>query len=482
MGRTTIRSISRFLVVGVLAATTLISLTGTSWAADTTHAAQEVAFATKINAERAEDGKGHLAVNLQLTGVARTWTDEMAAAGEMSHNPELAGQVEGDWTRVGENVGHSTKTGASPAELVERLHVAFMNSPGHRANVLGDFNQVGVGVRITGDTMWVTVNFMKSPTVPANGSIHEADGVADRLFAAADDAGRHASYVVVSATDQPGHALGAAALASDDAPLLFTHGADSWDEIPVLHPVTRAQIDRVLGGRGVVYVVGSNDDVSSGAVRELVIDGYTVKRLNGATPAATLARVAAETVRRHGDTDRVVIGGSSDWGFSVAAAMWAAKDGTPFLLTDTNRLSPETAEFLATTTPATRWVVGPRSSISDAVKSSAGATRVGGTSPAKTSVRVAKTLWNRRSATDGDAWTPTPGEKASAWAYTLAHAPEAAVHSAPALLVANDGVPAAVSQYLTDLDYRTDVRGHVRAATPVSRKVVDRVEALVSAL
>lgn len=481
MGRTVTRSISRFLVVGVIAATTVISLTGTSWAADTTYAAQEVSFAAKINAERAERGMGRLSVNLQLTGVARGWTDRMAAAGKMSHNPDVASQVEGDWTRLGENVGYSTLRGAAPQDLVDRLHVAFMNSPGHRANVLGEFNQVGVGVRMTGDTMWVTVNFMKSPTVVSNGSINEASGVADRLFAEAGQTGRHASYVVVTATDQPGHALGAAALASDDAPLLYTHGADSWDEVPVLHPVTRAQIDRVLGGRGDVYVVGSSQDVSDGAVRELINDGYSVKRLSGASETATLARVATETVRRHGDTGQVVIGRSSDWGYSVAAAMWAAKTGTPFLLTDATRLSTDTRDFLAANRPAKRWVVGPRSSISASVQDAARAGRITGSSPGGVSVRVAKVLWKRTAAADGDTWTPAPGYRRDGWAYSLAHAPEAAVASAPALLVRSYGVPASVSSYLSDLDYRSGVHGRVRAASPVPRKVIDRVEALVSA-
>jgi hypothetical protein len=48
-------------------------------------------------------------------------------------------------------------------------------------------------------------------------------------------------------------------------------------------------------------------------------------------------------------------------------------------------------------------------------------------------------------------------------------------------LVRNDGVPTPVSQYLSKLDYRSGVHGRVHAATSLSRKVVDRVEALVSA-
>jgi uncharacterized protein YkwD len=481
MGRTTIRSLSRFLVVGIVAATTVISLTGTSWAANGTYAAEEVSFAAKINNERTNRGLPRLVVNLQLTGVARGWTDQMASAGSMSHNPRVAAQVEGDWTRLGENVGYSTRTGASTADLVSRLHVAFMESPGHRANVLGDYNQVGVGVRMAGDTMWVTVNFMKAKTVVSNGAVAEASNVASQVFAPASDSGRHASYVVVTASDQPGHALGAASLASDDGPLLYTHGADAWETSPVLHPVTRAAIDRLLGGRGLVYVVGNARDVSGTAVRELVNDGYTVKRLVGSSQAATLARVATETVRRHGDNGSVVIGRADQWGYSVAAAMWAAKTGTPFLLTGRTRLAEPTRQFLAEHRPTQRWVVGPRTSIAASVQDAARAKRLGGANPAAVSVRVSKVLWQRTTAADGNQVSPSPGYGKGRWAYSLAHAPAAAVTAAPGLLVRDDSLPAPVATYLSNMDYRSGVRGQVRAATPVSRQVVDRVAALVAA-
>ena len=39
-----------------------------------------------------------------------------------------------------------------------------MASPSHRANILGDYNQVGIGVSVADDgRLWVTVVFMKGP-------------------------------------------------------------------------------------------------------------------------------------------------------------------------------------------------------------------------------------------------------------------------------------------------------------------------------
>ena len=485
MGRTTVatRTIARLLVVGVLAATLVVTLAGASFsqAGDSTYAAAENLFVAKINAERARAGLGSLSVDLQLTGVARNWSDQMAAAAKMSHNPQLAGQVQGDWTRLGENVGHSTYAGLSPAQFVERLHSAFMNSPGHKANVMGDFNQVGVGVRMTSAQMWVTVNFTKARTVVANGTVTEAADVADRVFAAAGQDGRRASYAVVTSSANPAHAMGGAALAGDQAPLLYTHPATAWEPDPVLHPTARAEIDRVLGGEGLVYVVGGTAGVSERAVRELLADGYAVKRLAAPGTEQTLVRVAEETVRLHGNSGQVVIGSKSQWGSNVAAAVWAAGSGTPFLVTSRTSLHDSVKSFLDRHRPARRWVVGPSSSVSASVVSAAGARRVGGADSAAVSVNVAKVLWKRTAASDGDRWASVPGDNSRGWAYTLAYAPWSAVNDGPALLVRAASVPASVSGYLSGLDYGSGVQGSVQAASPVTQPVVNRVETLVAA-
>ncbi len=378
MGRTSrkTRTISRLLIVGVVAATTLVAFTGTSWASDRTHAAEELSFASKINAERAERGLNRLTVNLQLTGVARAWADVMAGDGAIAHNPRLGSQVEGDWTRLGENVGYSSRANTSGEEFVRRLHVAFMESPGHRANVLGEYNQVGVGVRMTGNTMWVTVNFMKAATVVSNRSVKSATDAAARQFVAEGRDGKHAAYAVVTASNQRSHKLGAAALAGNKGAVLYTHPANRWDESPVLHPQTRASIDRLLGGGGLVYVVGGTNHVSAKAVAELTNDGYTVRRLNRSTVPATLVHVAKETIRRHGNTERVVIGRTNEWRSSKRAARWAASNGIPFVVSNGKRLSPAVRDFLGDHRPDKRWVAGDRDTISLRVQRAAHARRI----------------------------------------------------------------------------------------------------------
>ena len=481
MGRTTARSLARLLIISVVASATIIALTGPSWAAGGTQAAAELAFSQRINSSRDRSGLGPLTVNLALTRVARAWSDRMAADGKISHNPQIATQVAGDWTRLGENVGFSSRSGTTTAEFVDRLHVAFMESPGHRANIMGDYNQVGIGVVMAGDTMWVTVNFMKADTVVSNRTVYEAGAVASRVFATAGRAGRRAEYAVVTASNQASYAMGAAVLAGRSGPILYTHPANRWDPSPVLHPRTRTEIDRVLGGRGLVYVVGGLSNVSASAVRELVNDGYTVRRLNGSSTAETLVEVAHETVRRHGNTGRVVIGQAGDWGNTVAAAVWAANSRTPFLVTGRYSVPPSVKSFLSYRAPSRRWVIGPRTSVSVPVQRALKASRIAGENRVVVSVNVAKRLWNRTTASDGDRWAPTPGYQRFGWAYTMAHAPWSAAFGGPALLMGDGFVPPTVSAYLSQLDYGYRAQGTVRAASPVPLSVVRRVETLVAA-
>src|SRR4051812_36380888 len=58
----------------------------------------EAAFLSKLNALRASKGLAALQVNAQLVSVARGWSGHMAAAGAISHNPNLASQAPSSWT------------------------------------------------------------------------------------------------------------------------------------------------------------------------------------------------------------------------------------------------------------------------------------------------------------------------------------------------------------------------------------------------
>lgn len=118
-----------------------------------------------INRERSDRGLDTLRVNLQMSRIARDWSSGMAASSELSHRPDLQRQVDGPWRRLGENVGRASYTeGQSIERAIDRLHRAFMDSSGHRRNILGDYNHVGVGVRVgPSGGLWVTVVFLEGP-------------------------------------------------------------------------------------------------------------------------------------------------------------------------------------------------------------------------------------------------------------------------------------------------------------------------------
>ena len=129
---------------------TLVNPLSAAWAGSSA----EAAFVARINGIRESQGLGPLAVYGELRDVARAWTDQMVANGGISHNPNLAGDVTANWTKLGENVG----VGSS----VDSLMSAFVNSPAHYRNIVDPaFNYIGVGVSYGSDgRMYTTHDFM----------------------------------------------------------------------------------------------------------------------------------------------------------------------------------------------------------------------------------------------------------------------------------------------------------------------------------
>jgi hypothetical protein len=124
----------------------VVEPTPMAWAATDTDA--ETRFVDSINAERAQRGLPRLLVRADLRDVARRHSVRMADRSSLYHNPNLGTEVK-DWRRVSENIGRGTS--------VAGLHGAFMNSSGHRANLLdANVTEVGVGVEVRGSTTWVT--------------------------------------------------------------------------------------------------------------------------------------------------------------------------------------------------------------------------------------------------------------------------------------------------------------------------------------
>ena len=142
------------LLTIVLAATLLPA--GAAAAAETTPtiAELEAELVSIVNRERASRGLSTLAVTTQQQRKAREHAGDMARRQQLHHRPDLAGDVfPGDaWTGMAENIVRRRTVAAA--------HRAFMHSPAHRDNVLGDWTHVGVGIVRDGDELWITQRFV----------------------------------------------------------------------------------------------------------------------------------------------------------------------------------------------------------------------------------------------------------------------------------------------------------------------------------
>ena len=119
----------------------------------------ESALAGAINAERAVAGRAAYTVSAAAGPVARNWSAQMAAAGGLSHNPNIGADLEAagiHWAAWAENVSF----GASADEV----HSILMDSAVHRANILDpNLTHMAVGCTIDGlGDHWVTEVFYRT--------------------------------------------------------------------------------------------------------------------------------------------------------------------------------------------------------------------------------------------------------------------------------------------------------------------------------
>lgn len=120
----------------------------------------ESAVLSLVNKERAAAGCRALTVNSKLSSAARKYSDTMARSGNMSHTgPDgstMTSRVEAAgyrWSRLGENIARGQANAAAVMK-------AWMNSPGHKANILNcQFREIGIGFHKGDGGPWWTQNF-----------------------------------------------------------------------------------------------------------------------------------------------------------------------------------------------------------------------------------------------------------------------------------------------------------------------------------
>ncbi|MXM66531.1 sigma-70 family RNA polymerase sigma factor [Streptomyces sp. HUCO-GS316] len=113
-----------------------------------------------VNRERAAAGCGPLTEDAQLNKAAQGHSDDMAARDFFDHtNPDGADPGQRitaagyRWSTYGENIAMGQQT---PESVMD----SWMNSPGHRANILNcSFKNIGVGVHNGGGGPWWTQAF-----------------------------------------------------------------------------------------------------------------------------------------------------------------------------------------------------------------------------------------------------------------------------------------------------------------------------------
>jgi hypothetical protein len=108
-------------------------------------------FLGQVNALRADHGLPALTTSVTLTSDAQAWSQQMASSGVFEDDPNLAAQVGGGWSRLGENTAEGTS--------FDLLFSALVNSPPHLANMLGSYTLTGVGEVVTTDGTWLTEIF-----------------------------------------------------------------------------------------------------------------------------------------------------------------------------------------------------------------------------------------------------------------------------------------------------------------------------------
>jgi uncharacterized protein YkwD len=137
--------------------------------------ASESQLLSYINKARRDAGVNTVQVTPGTTDVARRWALRMATTKKLEHNPDFGSQVgragSPKWTRVTENVGYAS------ACDTKQLFDAYMNSAGHRKNILDPkVRYIGLGSVDRTDPewscgiVWNAMNFVDSYSPGSYGS------------------------------------------------------------------------------------------------------------------------------------------------------------------------------------------------------------------------------------------------------------------------------------------------------------------------
>jgi putative cell wall-binding protein len=186
-----------------------------------------------------------------------------------------------------------------------------------------------------------------------------------------------ATAVVLARADDYADALVGGPLAAEkNAPLLLTTGAG-------LPAATQAELTRVLGSGGQVYLLGGTSAIPSSVESQLKAMGYQTTRLAGSNRYATAVDVADAM----GDPATVLLATGTNYPDALAAGPAAAHVGGAVLLTGGSVMPSETAAYLAAHAKTTYAIGGPAAAAAPTAHAIVGADRYA------TAVTVATTFF-----------------------------------------------------------------------------------------
>lgn len=120
----------------------------------------------RVNAVREERGLSTLGYSSVLAEIAEAHSGDMAEYDYFSHTNQQGLDAGDRYDRhgvgcaAGENIFRYSATWITPEDLAQRAVDAWMDSPGHRENILRSrFDREGIGVVYGDDWVYVTQNF-----------------------------------------------------------------------------------------------------------------------------------------------------------------------------------------------------------------------------------------------------------------------------------------------------------------------------------
>ncbi|OWY98758.1 SCP-like extracellular protein [Phytophthora megakarya] len=124
-----------------------------------------------VNDQRATQGLRPLCINNKLMAAAQRHSDDMAAKNFMSHTGSDGSTMTSRITATGYNWNRIAENVAAGQVNVAAVMTSWMNSPGHRANILGDYTMFGTAYAYSSTSTYKhywTQDFGKSTTESCN--------------------------------------------------------------------------------------------------------------------------------------------------------------------------------------------------------------------------------------------------------------------------------------------------------------------------